>query len=470
MSFIKYDIIFLIFFVLLVALFLYLNRKNLKKQGWLFLYQTKWGINLINYAGKKYRKTLNALSYFSIVMGYVLMITMIYLFGKVVWLYLFNSEIVRAIKVPPIMPFIPYLPQIFKLDFLPPIYFTYWIIILAVIAITHEFCHGIFAVHNKLKIKRTGFGFFPFFLPIFLAAFVEINEEKMKKKSKFAQMAILSAGTFANLLTTILFLFVIWLFFSAAFIPAGIEFNTYSYSAVKLDNIEYVNGIAFQNRTYENFVSIIKNNSLNAIYANNRTYLGVRGVVKEEEIYALLYDDSPAIRAGLIGAITEIDEKKITNWEEFGEELKKNSPGKNISIKTKTKNETLEYTITLEKNPENESLAWLGIGIEEYKISGITEKIFNILSFFKISSIYYEPRWEFSWFVYNLLWWIILINISVALVNMLPVGIFDGGRFFYLTVLGITKNEKIAKRTFSALTWLFILILLIIMISWILSF
>ena len=471
MNFIKYDIIFLVFFILIVALFLYFNKKNLKKQGWLFLYQTKWGIKLINYTGKKYKKTLNALSYFSVVIGYFLMIAMIYLFGKVVWLYLFNSEAVRAIKIPPIMPFIPYLPQIFKLDFLPPIYFTYWIIILAVIAITHEFCHGIFAVHNKLKIKRTGFGFFPFFLPVFLAAFVEIDEEKMKKKNKFSQMAILSAGTFANVLTTILFMIIIWLFFSVAFVPSGVEFNTYSYSMIKMENINYINGIAFQNKTYENLASLIINNSLNEINATNKTYRGVRGIIEENgTYYAFLYDDSPAIRAGLNGAITKINGEKIISWGEFGKKLEKKNPGDNVLLEVKTENETLEYNLTLGKNPKNESAAWLGIGIEEYKLSGISGKIFNLLSFFKISSIYYEPRWDFCWFVYNLLWWIILASISVALVNMLPVGIFDGGMFFYLTVLAIIKDKNKAKKIFSAVTWLFLLIVILIMVFWVLSF
>ena len=39
-----------------------------------------------------------------------------------------------------------------------------------------------FAVYNKIKVKTTGFGFFPFFLPVFLAAFVELDEKKMAKK------------------------------------------------------------------------------------------------------------------------------------------------------------------------------------------------------------------------------------------------------------------------------------------------
>ncbi len=49
-----------------------------------------------------------------------------------------------------------------------------------------------------------------------------------------------------------------------------------------------------------------------------------------------------------------------------------------------------------------------------------------------------------------------MVCFSIALVNMLPVGIFDGGRFFYLTILAITKKEKIAKKAFSIITYLFL--------------
>ena len=199
------DLSLLVIFVIFISIFLYVKRKNLKKEGLLFLYKTTWGMRLIDKIGKKYKKTLGFLSYVSITVGYILMGAMLYLFGKIIYIYVAYPSIVRAIKVPPITPLIPYLPQAFKLDFLPPFYFTYWIVILAVIAITHEFMHGIFMRRYNIKIKSTGFGFFPFFLPIFLAAFVEQDEKSMDKSSPFNQMAVLSAGTFANVLTAILF-------------------------------------------------------------------------------------------------------------------------------------------------------------------------------------------------------------------------------------------------------------------------
>ena len=132
-SFFYYDLTFLIIFTLGVIFFLYKRRKNLQREGLMYLYRTQVGIKFINYIGNKYKKTLKALSYVIVVCGYFLMGSMLYLLGQIAYIYLRSPDIVRAIKIPPLMPLIPYLPSLFKIDFLPPFYFTYWIIAIAVI-------------------------------------------------------------------------------------------------------------------------------------------------------------------------------------------------------------------------------------------------------------------------------------------------------------------------------------------------
>ena len=64
------------------------------------------------------------------------------------------------------------------------------------------------------------------------------------------------------------------------------------------------------------------------------------------------------------------------------------------------------------------------------------------------------------------MWWLVLINLSVAIINMLPVGIFDGGRVFYLTILSLFKSEKIAEKSFKLITYIILLIFIIIMVFW----
>jgi len=469
MNFMILDIALLVLFVIVISLFLYKNRKNLKKEGLLLLYKTHHGISAINKVGNKYKKTLKFLSYVCIGLGYLLMAGILYLFGRIVWIYASRPDIVTAVKVPPIMPLVPYIPQIFKLTFLPPFYFIYWIIIIAIIAIPHEFAHGIFAAYNKIKIKKTGFGFFPFFLPVFLAAFVELDEKKMAKKSKFAQMSVLSAGTFANVLTAIFFFGIMVLFFTLVFTPSGVIFNSYAYSVVNVSDITMINGISLDNPNMEEISSLIEDNeTFNDIRVDSDKYVGVKEISKDYKRVALFYD-APAIKAGLEATITKIDGVKIENISQLDYKLSKKSPGDKVMISTQTEEGAKEYEITLEENPGIKGRAWLGIEFPNIENSGILNKVVNYLFAFKKPNVYYESKIGVGLFIYNLLWWLVLISFSVALINMLPVGLFDGGRFFYLTILAITKKEKIAKKTFSIVTYLFLFLVLLLMVFWVFS-
>jgi membrane-associated protease RseP (regulator of RpoE activity) len=469
MNFIGYDIIFLVIFLISIIAFLYFNRKNLKRDGLLFLYRTTWGMKKIDKIGKKYKKTLKFLSYVSITCGYFLMTFMLYLFGKMVYLYIAYPSVVRAIKVPPITPLIPYLPQMFKLDFMPPFYFTYWIIIIALIAITHEFAHGILMRRYGVKIKSTGFGFFPFFLPIFLAAFVEQDEKNMKKSSNFNQMAILSAGTFANVLTALLFFGLMCLFFVSSFAPAGVQFNTYSYSAVALSSITGINEVYLTNPTYSQLVNLSKEEGYNKIRTKNESFLITKEGLENQEKssdYLVLYENAPAINAELEGAIISFNNIKINGWEDLGEQISNYNPGDKIIITTIVDEETKDYEIVLGKNPDSPKEPYLGIGYAEQSRTGVLGKFVETLSSFKKQYIYYEPKFGAAEFIYDLLWWIAMISLSVALVNMLPMGIFDGGRFFYLTILSITKSKKKAEKWFKISTNFLLFLLIVLMIFW----
>lgn len=464
MAFIVYDLILLVLFVLGVSSFLYRKRKNLKKEGLLFLYKTPWGLKLIDKVGNKYPRTLKAMSYISVALGYLLMIFAIYFVFKIVWIYLFNLEFVKSVKVPPITPIVPYIDKV--IPGIPSLYFTYWIIILAVIAITHEFAHGIYSVYNKIKVKSTGFGFFPFFLPVFLAAFVELDEKKMEKQKIFPQLNILSAGTFANILTAILFFVLMFLFFSVAFQPAGVVFDDYIYSTIPISTITMVANNSFENPNYENL--IILENYTN-VKTTNEDYFGIKEFINED--FVLVYENSPAIKAGLSGAITNIDGEKVSTIQDLREKFENKKAGEKISITTKTNEGEENYEIVLGESPIDKEKGHLGIIFKNYNSEKISGKIALAMNSIKNKNIYYEPRFEgVSVFIYNLLWWIVLISISVALINMLPVGIFDGGRFFYLTILAITKNKKIASKAFGLSTAFFLFLLLVVMFSWFISF
>ena len=472
MNLVAYDIIFLVLFLAFISFFLFTKKKNLKKEGLLYLYRTEWGIKLINRIGNKYPKTMKILSYLSVGCGYILMVGVFYLVYTIVKIYLFVPDAVRAIKVPPIMPLVPYLPQVFKLDFLPPFYFTYWILIIAVIAITHEMAHGIFAAYNKIKIKKTGFGFFPFFLPIFLAAFVELDEKIMSKKENFAQRAVLSAGTFANILTAILFFGILILFFFSSFSASGVIYDSYAISAVSIAGITSINNISVNNPTYTEFVGLLEKEGINNLSVGHKSYFLTKELIEiqDGDDGLFVYDSAPAIKANLSSIITEIEGVRIYNTNVLAEELSKYSPGDEILVKTVYDDGIIENKIILEENPSIPGTAWLGIAFLSQESSGFFGKIIGTLSF-KESHVYYEPKFDgVSVFIYNLLWWLVLISLSVALINMLPVGIFDGGRFLYLTVLALTKNEKISKKVFVISTKFFLFLLLLLLVFWAISF
>jgi len=475
MSFLIYDISFLVLFSVFVAIFLYKRKQRLQREGPLFLYRTRVGLKFIEYIGKRFKNQLRWIQYISIVTGYILMTVMLLLLGQLVYLYFKFPEIVKAIKIPPIMPLIPYLPRLFNIEFLPPFYFTYWIIILAIVAIAHEFSHGIFARFHKIKIKSTGFGF----LGPFLAAFVEPDEKQLKRKSKISQISVLSAGSFANLVVCILFIILLGGFFNISHVEAGSIFNTYTFSIINISSITMIGDkvvsnpdvdIILRNLNQDNKFTKIKVDEKSYLIDNAALFSKLESINQtEEEINSIIaYDDLPAINANLQGVIIEFNGVKIRNNDDLKSELVKYKPGDSVEIKTKLDGEIKRYNIILAEAPDNTGRAYIGIGIIHPSRSGIIGKFYSVFSLFKDPATHYEQKFggELIIFIYNLLWWIILINISVALVNMLPLGIFDGGRVFYLTVLAILKSEKKAKKFFIAITYFLLFLFLALMASW----
>ena len=449
----------------------------------MFLYKTQVGVKFIDYVGERYKKTLKFLSYVIVSSGYILMAVMSFLLFYILYIFLTKPEVIKNIKVPPLMPLIPYLPSLFKIDFLPPFYFTYWIIAIAVIAMSHEFAHGIYSRFHNIRVKSTGFGF----LGPFLAAFVEPDEKQMKKLKKFPQLSILSAGTFANAIMTVLFFAVLILFFHSFYVPGGVLFNTYTPGMLGVSSINMIGNISFNQNNSQQILDKINSEEISPDLVlpseegdvgfiglnvdKEKYFIGLESLKEqlesEEEIVA--YKDLPAINAGLKGAIIEINGGAIGDYDELGEKMESFSPGEQITIKTLYKDEIQEYEVKLAENENGDAI--IGIGFFQESSYGIRSLLSGIFNLFKDPHTNYEPRFgsNFTIFIYNLLLWLILINLSVALVNMLPLGIFDGGRVFYLTVWGITKNEKIAKKAFSISTMIILIIFGLLMILWFLG-
>jgi membrane-associated protease RseP (regulator of RpoE activity) len=480
MSFFIYDMTFLVLFLVFVVYFLWKRRKNLEREMKIvFLYKTQVGVRIMDKISQKYRPFLNFLKWIIIVMGYVLMITVLIYIGQSVYIYLkYSLEITQITKSPPLVLLIPYFPQIFGLEsFLPPFPFTYFIIAIAIVTLVHEGAHGIFMRLNKVKIKSTGLAFFG---PI-LGAFVEQDEKSMKKIKKTDQMAIIGAGVFANILTAIIFFLIWWALFSITFIPSGAIFNTPMTAVINVSTISMIGGISlsnpsnaelseFLNKTNltENLTVWLGTNELNVatIQANNKTYFMSQKIIQEQlktnGERLLVFGDFPAIRAGVRGTFIEINGAKIETYSDLAKIMETYAPGDSVTVKTRYNNRILEYSLILAEDPSQKGRAIFGIGNTMQKSLRIDN-----LAFFKEDFTEYTIKNKFLEFLYYLVFWIFLINLLVGLFNMLPFAIMDGGFFFYLTIWGITKNEKLAKRIYKILGYLILAALLSIMAIWI---
>jgi membrane-associated protease RseP (regulator of RpoE activity) len=469
-----YDLSFIIIFTIFIGFFLYKRRKNLERQGIIFLYKMKLGIQSINWVGDKYRKLLGKMKYLIISIGFLLMAGIIYLLAKTSWIYIKFPEITKIIKAPPVFPVIPYFDKILGIDSLfPDFTFTYFIIAFLIVAFVHEFSHGIFMRAFKIKIKATGF----VFLGPILGAFVEEDRKNFEKAKNSEQMTILGAGVFANILFALIFWLLLAGFFTASFTPGGYVFDSYSTIQIPANQISSFGDVENATIVLNGQTSVLEVNKITAV--GKEFYLS--SVVKKtlevnnltnSSVLVGAFDNSPAFSSGLNGIIVDIDNIKINNQEGLREFLETRNPGEVIQITTLVDNEERTFSLTLGQHPLNDSLAYIGIGHSPNGGEGVIGSLMGFFTSFEDKSTYYVPTWDGDavYFIKDLLWWVAIINLFVALFNMLPLGILDGGRFFYLAVLSLTKSKKVAKKSFKFISFLILLLFLSMVFFWAFSF
>ncbi len=367
------DLLFLVGFGFLLLIIVLFNKKSVEFQKIAFpllyvvMYRTKLGLKAMDVFAKKFGKTLRYLQYIVIFIGFLGMAAIIFFLLKGMFDYLFKEGL------PPVGIL---LPGVEVAPGLPTISFWHFIIAIFVLAVVHEFSHGIFARYYDVKVKSSGFAVFGILLPILPAAFVEPDEEQLSKRKKREQLAVLAAGSFANFLTATV-VFLIFILIVAPWTNGMVSFN----------DVE---------------------------------------VVKVEE-------NKPAFNAGIKEneRIISLNNRIINNVSDFVDEMSKVKPGNNVMIATDKNN----YEFKSEENPNNASRAYIGIFVQpvmEFK-DDVVNKYGN--GFIKTA----------FWFRY-LLFWIWVANVGVGLFNLLPLGIVDGGKMFYLALLFFIKDENKSKR------------------------
>ncbi len=208
-------------FILLLGIFLWSKRKQVQLQRVLFpiiyviMYRCSFGLGSMDYIAKKFPRLVRFAGDVAIVIGFLGMAFTSY---KIVE----NTvQIFIGKGVPEIQPVLPI--EVKGVFFVP---FLYWILSIFLLALVHEFSHGVIARANNMPVKSSGFAFLSFLVPVIPAAFVEPDETVLKKRPYRQQLGVFAAGSFSNLLFAVAMLGLLFagsLVLSAAFESKGIE-------------------------------------------------------------------------------------------------------------------------------------------------------------------------------------------------------------------------------------------------------
>lgn len=293
-----------IVFILFLTVFLFIKRKNLTIQRIIYpviyfaMYRTKLGLVGMDRFASRFRRPLYYLCYASIGIGFVgLVFISVTLVQQLLKIFA-SPEAAAGVAL--------VLPFKVKGSFYVP--FFYWIIAIFLIAVVHEFSHGLMARVHNIKIKSSGFAFLGVVLPVVPAAFVEPDEEQIKKESTFKQLSVYSAGPFSNVLF--------------AFVVIGL-----------MALLSPVTGAMYEQNGIE-----------------------ITGYTNESMI-------SPAQEAGIgVGErVLFIDDVDVSDVSAFTEVLGSTAPGTEVEVVTNAST----YMVVLGEHPENPGSSYIGAYVKQ---------------------------------------------------------------------------------------------------------
>lgn len=245
----------------------------------------------------------------------------------------------------------------------------YGLIALATVLIVHEFSHGILAIVEKINVKSVGLMLFA----ILPGAFMEPDDEEMKEAKKSSKLRIYAAGSMANITLAVIALLIV------SAVGSYVIPSTFEEHGIEIDR---------------------------------------------------LVGDSPASKVLKEGMVIEsIDNHKVHDSNSYVNAVNNLKPGQNITIGT---NEG-DYSIVLDKNPNNESKGYMGIqAAKHYELND------------GVASTYGDSL-PWIWFnILELFQWIFMLNLGIGLFNLLPIKPLDGGHMFE-TLLSYKVSEKYYK-------------------------
>lgn len=195
-------VVLLLFLAALWSLLLMAKRfmpKNFNIYPFLIMWKTTKFNNLIDRLGTRYKSLWKVLGTVGVAMSVGALIYISYILVQNLYFLLFNPE-----SGSPVTPLIPGVTL--SLSFNTLFFFG---LSIAIIIILHELAHGVMARAEGLAVKGTGL----LLLAIIPGAFVELDEESLKKARRSSQTRVYAAGSATNI---VLALFVLGVMVNAS--------------------------------------------------------------------------------------------------------------------------------------------------------------------------------------------------------------------------------------------------------------
>lgn len=159
-----------------------------------------------------------------------------------------------------------------------------------------------------------------------------------------------------------------------------------------------------------------------------------------------IVSDSPSdgvLKEGMV--LEAIDNHQISNSSDYLDVVSTYSPGDNVTVKT----DQGSYTLTLDKNPNNESRGFFGIQASKH-----FALINNSLG--PIPWIFFE--------LLELFQWVFMLNLGIGLFNLLPLKPLDGGYMLEI-LLSYKLPENIYKPIVNALSVVMAMIIVVSIVA-----
>lgn len=372
-----------------------LEEKGVSLAGPFILWKTSRGKKLIEGFAAKRARFVEWYGKAAVVITGIAMVTM---FMFLVWAAIVAIQRLKAYNLEPYM-----LLGLPGLNPLIPLW--YGIFALAVAMIVHEFSHGILSALAKVKIKSLGLLFF--ILP--MGAFVEPDEEELKKIEKKKRVRMFSVGPASNLIVAVICSVIFSMVLMGGVNPvahgAGIT-NVEDGSAADIAGIDAgmvmvsFNGVHVDE--YEDF-----SRAVSGTRANQTVAVGI-------------HDSSVAGEVRYFNAT--LTDKSLATEDEA-------DAGKGyLGVNTMTVSTAYYHPIS-----GADELGGYVRSISMYvvlplqrlsPVSGPTQDFYEVTGFWS-----FLPDGAF-WIIANAFYWLFWLNLMVGLTNALPAVPLDGGYIF----------------------------------------